>query len=107
VFGSNDDIYKGAQQVSGAAPNLTHFANRTTYAGGIFYLYNEDGSLNRAQLEAWLRNPPKEKAMAPDAERGMPNLNLSEAQIDDLVEFLQTLGPKPSPAAIKATTEVK
>jgi mono/diheme cytochrome c family protein len=106
--GINDDIYEGAQQVSGAAPDLTMFANRTTYAGGIFDLYRPDGSLNRPQLEAWLRNPPAEKAMAPDDEnpdlaRGMPNLNLSEAQIDDLVEFLITLGPKPSESIIQAT----
>jgi cytochrome c oxidase subunit 2 len=108
VFGINDDIYKGAEEVSGAAPNLTHFASRTTYAGGIFDLYNADGSLNRPQLEAWLRNPPAQKAMAPNytdpaQSRGMPNLNLSEAQIDDLVEFLQTLGPKPSDAVIQQT----
>ena len=87
---------------------LSMFANRTTYAGGIFYLYRPDGSLNRPQLEAWLRNPPQEKAMAPNDDdptlsRGMPNLNLSEAAIDDLVEFLITLGPKPSDAIIQAT----
>jgi cytochrome c oxidase subunit II len=108
AFGINDVIYTGAEQVSGAAPNLTFFANRTTYAGGIFNLYNADGTLNRPQLEAWLRNPPEQKAMAPDLEdpaksRGMPNLGLDEATIDDLVEFLQTLGPKPSEATIQAT----
>jgi hypothetical protein len=108
IFGVNDDIYKGAQQISGAAPNLTHFASRTTFAGGIFNLYNEDGSLNRPQLEAWLRNPPGEKAMAPnpddpDNARGMPNLSLSETTIDDLVEFLQGLGPKPSLETIQKT----
>jgi cytochrome c oxidase subunit 2 len=106
--GINDDIYTGAEQASGAAPNLTFFANRTTYAGGIFNLYNADGSVDRPQLEAWLRNPPAEKAMAPNLDdstlsRGMPVLGLSEEQIDDLVEFLQTLGPKPSEAVIQAT----
>jgi cytochrome c oxidase subunit II len=106
--GINDDIYEGAEQVSGAAPNLSIFANRTTYAGGIFHLYRPDGSLNRPQLEAWLRNPPAEKAMDPDdnnpqLSRGMPNLNLSESQIDDLVEFLITLGPKPTDEIIQAT----
>jgi cytochrome c oxidase subunit 2 len=108
VKGINDDIYEGAEQVSGAAPNLSMFANRTTYAGGIFNLYRPDGTVNRPQLEAWLRNPPAEKAMHPDIEnpelsRGMPNLNLTEAQIDDLVEFLITLGPKPSDEIIQAT----
>jgi len=50
--GINEDIYGldangnfiGSQQVSKAAPNLTHFASRTTYAGGIFNLYNADGT---------------------------------------------------------------
>ncbi len=44
-----------------------------------------------ADLEAWLRNPPGEKPMAPDEARGMPNLNLTEAQIDALVAYLETL----------------
>ena len=108
VNGINDTIYEGAEQASGAAPNLSLFANRTTYAGGIFNLYSPDGTVNRPQLEAWLRNPPAEKAMYPNTAdpmlaRGMPNLGLSEAQIDDLVEFLLTLGPKPSDAVIQAT----
>ena len=55
--------------------------------------------LNRAALEAWLRNPPGEKPMdAPyvpepgdEPVRGMPNFNLQEAQIDQLVAFLATL----------------
>jgi cytochrome c oxidase subunit II len=101
--GINDDLFVGAQQVSGAAPDLTLFANRTMYAGGIFRLYNADGSVDRPQLEAWLRNPPGEKAMAADLQRGMPNLNLSEPQIDDLVEFLLTLGPRPSDFVIAET----
>lgn len=106
-----------AAQVSGAAPNLTHLMTRSTFAGGIFELYDqandgdpnydldgipynqlpEQGTFNRNQLEAWLRNPPAEKPMAPDPTqfssvgRGMPNLNLSERQIDQLVAYLETL----------------
>jgi len=38
--------------------------------------------------------------------RGMPNLQLSEPQINDLVEFLLTLGEKPSSDVI-AKTEVE
>lgn len=103
VRGVNDDDYDGAPQVSGAAPNLTKFATRGTYAGGMFQLWRDlDGSgviewdeigqeLNRNQLEAWLRNPPGEKYMAPDDERGMPNLGLSEAEIDSLVAYLISL----------------
>lgn len=80
---------------SGLAPDLTHFASRRGYAGGIFELYDEDGNVNRGQLEAWLRDPPGEKAMAPDDQRGMPNLNLTENQIDDLVEYLLSTADGP------------
>ena len=102
-------------QVSGAAPNLTHLFGRTTFAGGLFHLRKEtdeckalgvnwaqnDDDLERcfndAKLEAWLRNPPEEKPMAAEAVpgrtgiRGMPNLNLTEEQIDQLVAYLKTL----------------
>lgn len=111
------DEVEFAAQVSGVAPNLTHLMTRSTYAGGIFDLYDEandgspnydldgipyndlpeQGTFNRNQLEAWLRNPPEEKPMAPDPTqytsvgRGMPNLNLTEEQIDQLVAYLETL----------------
>jgi len=103
VEGVNDEGFNGATVVSGAAPNLTHFASRGTYAGSIFNLWQDaDGSdviewdeiggeLNRNQLEAWLRNPPAEKPMAADDNRGMPNLGLSEADIDSLVAYLTSL----------------
>ena len=101
-------------QVSGAAPDLTKFMSRSTFAGAKFDLrkdteacralgenwaYTDEGieqCLDRTSLEAWLRNPPAEKAMypgevpAPDS-RGMPNFDLTEDQIDDLVAFLITL----------------
>ncbi|HEX4902406.1 MAG TPA: cytochrome c oxidase subunit II [Acidimicrobiales bacterium] len=103
VEGVNGEDFDGAAQVSGAAPNLTHFASRGSFAGSIFQQWRDaDGSeavewdeiggeLNRNQLEAWLRNPPGEKYMAPDDERGMPNLGLSEAEIDSLVAYLTSL----------------
>jgi len=101
-------------QVSGEVPNLTHFMSRSTFAGAKFNLrktakectaLGEDWAstrqgvekcLNRKDLEAWLRNPPGEKAMAPGElptphSRGMPNFNLTEDQIDQLVAFLTTL----------------
>jgi cytochrome c oxidase subunit 2 len=97
--------------VSANAPDLTHFASRGVFAGAIFDLWvDEDGDgivevdeiggeLNRGDLEAWLRDPPGHKPMdapalpEPGGEpiRGMPNLNLQEEQIDQLVAFLQTL----------------
>ncbi len=103
VNGLNDDEFDGAAQVSGAAPNLTHFASRATYAGGIFDLWVDadgdgiveteeiGGQLERNQLEAWLRNPPGEKPLAPAESRGMPDLGLSEADIDALVAYLTAL----------------
>ncbi len=56
--------------------------------------------LNKTQLEAWLRDPPAIFPMFVDPTqleatdgkyRGMPNLNLTETQIDQLVSYLQTL----------------
>ena len=65
-------------------PNLTHFMSRKTFAGAIF-------ANNTEELKAWLRNPPKQKPMMPDNGMGMPNLNLAENEISDLIAFLQTL----------------
>ena len=112
VRGLNDD-YTGAATVSGTAPELTHLMSRSTFAGSLFRLYAqaddddlstfydhlaEEGTFNRVQLEAWLRDPPGEKPMYADPAtlngalpRGMPNLGLTEAQIDQLVAYLQTL----------------
>ncbi|MCU1498262.1 MAG: cytochrome c oxidase subunit [Acidimicrobiales bacterium] len=101
-------------QVSGAAPNLTHFMSRSTFAGAKFDLRRDteecnalgedwasaeggiEKCLNRTALQAWLRDAPAMKAMAPGdvmspGSRGMPNFNLSEDQINDLVAFLTTL----------------
>ncbi len=106
VEGLNDDVYEGADQASGAAPNLTHFASRSTFAGGIFNTYNADGSLNRTDLEAWLRDPGALKAnytVPGEQFRGMPDLDLSEQQIDDLVAYLSGLGPKPADWIVAAT----
>lgn len=101
--GGNEDLHKGADLVAGAAPNLTHFASRGVFAGGVFDLWvdgdgngeididERGGRLNRAALEAWLRDPPGEKPMYPQGLRGMPNLNLTDEQIDALVAYLETL----------------
>ena len=102
--GINDDLYDGsAELVAGVAPDLTHFASRGAFAGAYFDLWRDTdddglvdydeigGELNRADLEAWLRNPPEEKPMDPEAERGMPDLGLTEEQIDQLVAFLEAL----------------
>ena len=101
VDGFNDN--DGADLVANAAPNLTHLMSRTTYAGGIFNMYEPDGSLDRTQLEAWLRNSPAEKPAYAEGRRGMPAMGLDEGQIDDVVAYLTTLGRAPSLDVIVAT----
>lgn len=101
--GGNEDVFNGAALVAGAAPDLTHFASRGTFAGAAFDLWEDlDGNgqidaseigdtLNYADLKAWLKDPPAMKPMSPDDGRGMPNLNLSDEQVDALVAYLETL----------------
>jgi cytochrome c oxidase subunit II len=52
---------------------------------------NPDNPVYTPALEAWLRNAPAMKPMAPDDGRGMPNLGLTQDQIDAIVAYLRTL----------------
>src|SRR5262249_30894340 len=61
------------------APDLTHFATRTTFAGGT--LANTPGN-----LAAWLQHPA---ALKPGAQ--MPDLGLPPAQVAQLVAYLESL----------------
>ena len=109
------------QVYSGAAPNLSYFMTRNTFAGATWDLLSPGecrnnvwdsppdtfgekylagvgaDCLNSVQLREWLRNAPAMKPMYTDptklAEtnelpRGMPNLALSEDQIDELIAYL-------------------
>ncbi len=106
-----------AELTAGAAPNLTHLATRTVFAGAIYSQYagvdaddddldigeyfelsvddgNPDGDLrlNEAILKRWILNAPDQKAMAPDDARGMPAFpQLTEEDLDHLVAYLATL----------------
>lgn len=60
-------------------PDLTHFMDRGVIAGA----YKEYSVEN---LQTWLANPPKEKPGS-----YMPNLALTQQEIDDLTAFLETL----------------
>ena len=60
-------------------PNLTHFGGRQWIAGGVV-------SNTPANLAAWLRNPQAVKDGA-----DMPNLNLTQDQINELVAYLESL----------------
>jgi cytochrome c oxidase subunit II len=83
------------------APNLTHLMMRQTFAGGLLPLYEgaaaravvpvPEGTPDTNNLKRWLRNPEDIKPMDPENNQGMPNLNLSEQQIDQLVAYLVTL----------------
>lgn len=87
------------------APELTHMMSRGVFAGGEFDLWlpsDEDAvtpsaadigntEVNVEDLSAWLRNPPGQKPMDPDNGQGMPNLGLSEENIEQLIAFLETL----------------
>ena len=96
--------------VSGNAPDLTHFASRGTFAGGIFDLWIDQrrrrhrrGRRDRRRVQ--LRRPSRPgcatrrprspwtppRCPSPAASRGMPDLDLPEEQIDQLVAYLETL----------------
>ena len=64
---------------SAPAPDLTHFGDRQTIAAGM--LPNTPEALAR-----WLRDPP---AVKPGSK--MPDYNLTEPQIEALVEYLESL----------------
>jgi cytochrome c oxidase subunit 2 len=86
---------------AGNAPNLTHFMMRQTFAGGLLDTYEgrasdeitavPDGVPNTNNIKRWLRNPEDIKPMDPLNNQGMPNLNLTEQQIDELTAYLLTL----------------
>lgn len=63
-------------------PDLTHFASRNVFAGATL---PEEGESREAALKRWLANPP-------DVKPGsfMPNLALTEQEIDDLIAWLES-----------------
>jgi cytochrome c oxidase subunit 2 len=69
----------GESRAISPAPDLTHLAARETIAAGLLRNDPED-------LARWLENPPRVK---PGSK--MPDYNLTEDQIEALVEYLQTL----------------
>jgi hypothetical protein len=79
------------------APNLTHLTSRTSFAGSLFNLYLEDGSLNIGQLREWVWDAPGQVPMAPDEERGMPSFLgvLSAEDVDNIIAYLTTLDGEP------------
>ncbi|MEX2552091.1 MAG: c-type cytochrome, partial [Actinomycetota bacterium] len=79
--GLNDNII-AVEAFNG--PNLTHFGNqyRTVFAGAAL---PEDGEDFEAALKRWLADPPTVKPGS-----FMPNLGLTEAEIDALIVWLRS-----------------
>jgi cytochrome c oxidase subunit 2 len=69
----------GTSAAARVGPDLTHFMSRGTFAGAIF-------ENNEENLNAWLDDPPAQKPGSL-----MPDYDLTEEQIRNLVAFLQTL----------------
>jgi cytochrome c oxidase subunit 2 len=113
--GVNEDLWSAeeveTQLVAGAAPDLTHFASRTTFAGGILNVWDpETKNFNSNHISQWLRDPESLKANfagpATDDDlrmRGMPNLGLTTEEVDGLVALLRATSPKPSDTIIAET----
>ena len=95
-----NDVEGHAALVSGYAPNLTHLMSRTVFVSGTVPPLRD-----RRQRQTGVQPQPA-RSLAPrppgvccrwrrDEGRGMPNLQLSENEIDQLISYLQTLGPYP------------
>ena len=72
-------LEQGFDASPNAGPNLGHFASRSTFAGATFENTPEN-------LAAWLRDPA---GVRPGSK--MPALDLTEDQIQELVEYLGSL----------------
>lgn len=76
---------EGGNRSPGVGPDLTHLFSREEFAGAIH-------DLNEENLRAWLADPDAMKPMQFESNGiGMPNLDLSEDEIDALVAYLMTL----------------
>jgi cytochrome c oxidase subunit 2 len=75
---------EGARNPS-VGPDLTHLMSREEFAGAVH-------DLDEGNLREWLRDPSAMKPMQYDVNTiGMPNLDLSEDEIDALVAYLLAL----------------
>ncbi|MEX2533174.1 MAG: cytochrome c oxidase subunit II [Nitriliruptoraceae bacterium] len=79
-------VWEGdGQRRAAVGPDLTHLMSRQEFLGAI-----ED--LDEATLRQWLQDPDSLKPMQYESNGiGMPNLNLTEGELDALVAYLLTL----------------
>lgn len=75
----NCHTIEGVSPPTSTAPDLTHLADRRTLAGGVV-------ENTPKTLKAWLKDP---QAIKPACH--MPNLHLSEAEVNRLAAYLETL----------------
>ena len=78
---SNCHTVGGTTALGTMGPDLTHLQSRQAFAGDML-------TLNDANLKAWLKDP---RAQKPGVD--MPDLGLSDQEINDLVAYLDTLCP--------------
>lgn len=75
----NCHAIRGTAADGDVGPDLTHILSRTKIAGGVL-------STSTADMTRWLRSP---QSIKPGCH--MPDLDLNQAQIDDLVAYLESL----------------
>lgn len=103
---------------SKAAPNLTHFASRSTYAGGTYSIYKGTGQasddelkaedynnlsdladkpdsgyeFNKYDLQRWVSDASSQKDMDPDSLQGMTSFpQFDDEQLSQIVSYLESL----------------
>jgi cytochrome c oxidase subunit 2 len=74
---------RGTKAAGTTAPDLTHFASRTTFAGGIF-------ARNEENLKDWLTDAPAQKPGS-KMPAGVATMGLSQDDITALIAYLQSL----------------
>lgn len=78
-------VWEGDDRSPGQGPDLTHLLSREEFAGAIHDLSEEN-------LRQWLEDPDSLKAMQYEVNGiGMPDLDLSEDELDALVAYLMSL----------------
>jgi cytochrome c oxidase subunit 2 len=85
----NDELDNILTEDAFNGPNLTHFASRNVFAGAYLPYEGDtpEESLTYEQaLELWLANPPEVKPGS-----FMPDLGLTQQEINDLIAWLETL----------------
>lgn len=102
---------RGTEAAGKVGPDLTYFADRGWFASATF---KNDVTGKATNVRRWLADPPAMKPMAPGSINGMPNLGLSDQEIDALVAYLATLstgaeadgdaGPRPAGGQAPAST---